>query len=62
MQPKLVNQLPEEIINDIYRKVFTRLLNGSEFQNKMFSRQIRHLSLSLKQRRNILAYHNHPTI
>jgi hypothetical protein len=61
MENKLMNQLPEEVINLIYRYYYTRIvLNGSEFKSKLFKTQLR--SLSFKQRRNMLAYHNHPTI
>jgi len=61
MEEKLIKQLPEEIITIIYRHYFTRvIINGTEFNNKLFKAQLKRLSF--KQRRNVLAYHNHPTI
>ena len=56
-----MNKLPEELICLIYRHFYSRVvLNGSEFRAKLFKTQLR--GLSFKQRRNMLAYFNHPTI
>jgi hypothetical protein len=61
MQVKLMNKLPEELICLIYRHFYSRVvLNGSEFKTKLFKTQLK--GLSFKQRRNMLAYYNHPTI
>lgn len=57
----LINLLPDELINLIYRHFFTRvIINGTEFKSKLFKFQIK--QLSFKQQRNMIAYHNHPTI
>jgi hypothetical protein len=61
MDIKLINKLPEEIIFLIYKHFFSRVvLGGLEFQTKLFKTQLR--GLSFKQRRNMLAYYNHPII
>ena len=61
MKYKLMNQLPDELINLIYKNFFTRVvLNGSEFKTKLFKHELK--KLSFKQQRDMLAYHNHPTI
>ena len=61
MQEKLIYKLPEDLINLIYRHFYSRvIINGCEFRTKLFKTQLK--SLSFKQRRNMLAYHNHPTI
>lgn len=61
MNEQLLVQLPEEIINKIYKHFFSRvIINGLEFNTKLFQTQLK--QLSFKQRRNMLQYHNHPTI
>ncbi len=61
MQEELIQKLPEEIINQIYKHFFSRvIINGLEFNTKLFHTQLK--QLSFKQRRNMLQYHNHPTI
>lgn len=56
-----MNQLPEDLIQNIYKHFYSRvIINGCEFKNKLFFRQLK--KLSFKQKRHMIAYHNHPTI
>ena len=51
-----INKLPEELINYIYRIIYSDFINGVEFRNKLFAIQLRRMSF--RQRRHITAYIN----